>query len=47
MEIKPGVREGMEEPTAQALQIYEVVERALESYAPRPSHWECFHFWFG
>lgn len=40
MEIKPGVREGMEEPTAQALQIYEVVERALESYSPRPAYWE-------
>jgi phage gp29-like protein len=40
LEIKPGVREGMEEPTDQALQIYNVVERALESYAPRPSHWE-------
>jgi phage gp29-like protein len=40
MEIMPGVREGVEEPTAQALQIYEVVERALESYSPRPAYWE-------
>ena len=40
IEIKPGIREGAEEPTPQALQIHETVERALESYAPRPSHWE-------
>ena len=40
IEIKPGIREGAEEPTPQALQMHETVERALESYAPRPSHWE-------
>ena len=34
--MKPGIREGAEEPTPQALQIHETVERALESYAPRP-----------
>jgi phage gp29-like protein len=40
VEIKPGIREGAEEPSEQALQMQTVVERALESYAPRPSHWE-------
>jgi len=40
VEIKPGIREGAEEPTPEATRIYEVVERALESYSPRPSHWE-------
>jgi phage gp29-like protein len=40
VEIKPGIREGAEEPSEQALQMQAVVERALESYAPRPSHWE-------
>jgi len=40
IEIKPAVREDEEEPTPQALRIYEVVERALESYAPDPAKWE-------
>ena len=40
MEIKPAIREGAEEPTPNALRIYEVVERALESYSPRPGYWE-------
>lgn len=40
MEIKPAIREDAEEPTPNALRIYEVVERALESYAPRPGYWE-------
>ena len=40
IEIKPGIREGMEEATPQALLIYETVERAMESFAPRPGYWE-------
>jgi phage gp29-like protein len=40
IEIKPATREDAEEPTPQALRIYETVERALESYAPRPGFWE-------
>lgn len=40
IDIKPPVREGAEEPTPQAVRIYEVVRRALESYAPRPGFWE-------
>lgn len=40
MEIKPAIREDAEEPTPNAIRIYEVVERALESYAPRPGYWE-------
>jgi len=40
MEIKPAIREGMEEPTPQSVRIAEVVERALNSYAPKPGHWE-------
>lgn len=40
MEIKPAIIEGQEEPTPRALQIQQVVERALNSYAPRPGHWE-------
>jgi phage gp29-like protein len=40
IEVKPATREDAEEPTPQALRIYETVERALESYAPRPGFWE-------
>jgi phage gp29-like protein len=40
MEIKPAIREGAEDPTPQALRIHEVVERALNSYSPKPGHWE-------
>jgi len=40
MEIKPAIREGAEDPTPQAVKIQEVVERALNSYAPKPGHWE-------
>ena len=40
IEIKPGIREGSEEATPQALLIYETVERAMESFAPRPGYWE-------
>lgn len=40
IEIKPAIREGMEEPTQNALKIHETVERALESFAPRPGYWE-------
>ena len=40
IEIKPAIREDMEEPTPQALKIYETVERAMESFAPRPGYWE-------
>jgi phage gp29-like protein len=40
IEIKPAIREGMEEPTPAALRMYEITERALESYAPRPGYWE-------
>lgn len=40
VDIKPPVREGAEEPTPQAVRIYDVVRRALESYAPRPGFWE-------
>ena len=40
IEIKPATREDSEEPTPQALRIYETVERALESYATRPGYWE-------
>jgi phage gp29-like protein len=40
IEVKPPVREGAEEPTPQAVRIYDVVRRALESYAPRPGFWE-------
>jgi phage gp29-like protein len=40
IEIKPGEVEGQEEPTPRALAIYEVVERALESVAPRPGYFE-------
>ena len=40
MEIKPAIREGQEDPTPQALRIHEVVERALNSYSPKPGHWE-------
>jgi phage gp29-like protein len=40
IEIKPGVREDAEDPTPEAQRIYEVTERALESYAPRPGYWE-------
>jgi len=40
IEVKPGVREGAEEPTPQAQMIYETVERALESFSPRPGYWE-------
>lgn len=38
--ISPAIREGMEEPTPQAQRIHEVVERALESYSPRPAYLE-------
>jgi phage gp29-like protein len=38
--ISPAIREGEEEPTPTALRIHEVVERALESYAPRPAYLE-------
>jgi phage gp29-like protein len=38
--ISPAIREGEEEPTPEALRIHEVVERALESYAPRPAYLE-------
>jgi len=40
MEIKPAIREGQEDPTPQAIRIQEVVERALNSYSPKPGHWE-------
>ena len=40
IEIKPGIREGMDQASPQAVLIYETVERALESYAPRPGYWE-------
>lgn len=40
LEIKPAVREDAEEPTPMAVAIYETVERALESYSPRPGYWE-------
>ena len=40
IEVKPGIREGTEEPTPQAQMIYETVERALESFSPRPGYWE-------
>jgi phage gp29-like protein len=40
IEIKPGLREGTEEPTAQAILVYQIVQRAMESFAPRPGHWE-------
>jgi len=40
MEIKPAIREGHEDPTPQAIRIQEVVERALNSYSPKPGHWE-------
>lgn len=40
IEIKPAVRDDEEKPTPEALRIYEVVERALESYAPDPAKWE-------
>jgi len=40
LEIKPAVREDAEEPTPAAIKIYETVERALESYSPRPGYWE-------
>jgi len=38
--IHPAVREGEEAPTPRAMQIHEVTERALESYAPRPAYLE-------
>ena len=40
MEIKPAIREGAEDPTPQAIKIQDVVERALNSYSPKPGHWE-------
>jgi len=40
IEVKPGEREGQEEPSDFALKVYEVVERALESAAPRPGYFE-------
>jgi phage gp29-like protein len=40
IEIKPGHREGIEEPSEQAIAIHEVVERAFESASPRPGHFE-------
>jgi phage gp29-like protein len=40
LEIKPAIREDAEEPTPAAVKIYETVERALESYSPRPGYWE-------
>lgn len=40
IEIKPGHREGQEEPSEQALAIHEVVERAFESASPRPGYFE-------
>lgn len=40
LEIRPGIREDAEEPTPLAERIYETVERAIESYAPRPGYWE-------
>lgn len=40
LEIKPAIREDAEEPTPMAVTIYETVERALESYSPRPGYWE-------
>lgn len=40
LEVKPGLIEGQEEPTPRAQEIYETVERALESCAPRPGYWE-------
>jgi phage gp29-like protein len=40
LEIKPAIREDAEEPTPSALRIYEVVKRALESFAPKPQAWE-------
>ena len=38
--IEPAKREGMEEPTPNAVRIHDVVSRAIESYAPRPGYWE-------
>jgi phage gp29-like protein len=40
IQIKPAIREGAEEPTPQSMRIHEVVERAMESFAPRPGYWE-------
>lgn len=40
IEIKPGHREGTDEPTPQAILVYKTVERAMESFAPRPGYWE-------
>lgn len=40
LEVRPAIREDAEEPTPQAYRIYEITERALESYAPRPGYWE-------
>lgn len=40
LEVKPGLVEGQEEPTPRAKEIYETIERALESCAPRPAYWE-------
>jgi phage gp29-like protein len=40
IEIKPATREGENDPTPRSLLIYETVERALESFAPRPGYWE-------
>ena len=40
MEVKPAIREGAEEPTPAAIKIKDVVERALNSYSPKPGHWE-------
>ena len=40
IQIKPAIREGAEEPTPQAIRIHETVERAMESFAPRPGYWE-------
>jgi phage gp29-like protein len=40
MEIKPAIREGQDEASPQALRIHEVTERALNSFMPKPGHWE-------
>ena len=40
IEVKPGMKEGQEEATPQALAIHEVVERAFESSSPRPGYFE-------
>ena len=40
IEVKPAKRDDAEDPTPQAQAMYEVVERALESYNPKAGFWE-------